>query len=91
MAYHMPEDSRIGRLSLIQRLREQHRRHHEPRLMKRWNFNVTIPVFDAILGTAWSPERELVVERARAEKAARRAARHHGSELGAGAAARSSK
>lgn len=96
MAYHMPEDSRIGRLSVIRRLREQHRRHHEPRLMKRWNFNVTIPVFDVILGTAWSPERELVVERARAERAARRAARAQNAAAGsaplsAGAAARSSK
>jgi len=65
MAYHMPEDSRIGRMAIIRRLREQHRRHHEPRLMKRWNFNVTFPVFDVILGTAWSPAREAEVERRR--------------------------
>lgn len=65
MAYHMPDESRIGRLSIIRRLREQHRRHHDPRLMKRWNFNVTFPVFDVILGTAWSPEREAEVERRR--------------------------
>lgn len=69
MAYHMPDDSVIGRLGIIRRLREQHRRHHDPRLMKRWNFNVTFPVFDVILGTSWSPEREGEVLR---QKRARR-------------------
>jgi hypothetical protein len=72
MAYHMPEDSRIGRIPLIRRLRELHRRHHDPRLMKRWNFNVTVPVFDAILGTRWSPEREAEVEAERERRLARR-------------------
>jgi sterol desaturase/sphingolipid hydroxylase (fatty acid hydroxylase superfamily) len=33
--------------------------------MKRWNFNVTFPVFDAILGTSWSPEREAEVDHKR--------------------------
>jgi sterol desaturase/sphingolipid hydroxylase (fatty acid hydroxylase superfamily) len=53
LAYHLP-DSRLGRLSLVRRLRELHRRHHDPRLMKRWNFNITVPVFDVIRGTLWS-------------------------------------
>ena len=26
--------------------------------MKRWNFNVTLPLFDWIHRTVWSPERE---------------------------------
>jgi sterol desaturase/sphingolipid hydroxylase (fatty acid hydroxylase superfamily) len=72
MAYHMPDDSFIGRIQLIRRLREQHRRHHDPRLMKRWNFNVTFPVFDAILGTRWSPEREADAEAERQRRRARR-------------------
>ena len=70
LAYHLPVDHPIARIPLIQRLRELHRRHHDPRLMKRWNFNVTVPLFDWIHGTAWSPERE----RARREKKARRSA-----------------
>jgi sterol desaturase/sphingolipid hydroxylase (fatty acid hydroxylase superfamily) len=93
MAYHMPEDSRIGRLAIIRRLREQHRRHHEPSLMKRWNFNVTFPVFDVILGTAWSPEREALVERKRSARRTRSKVRDEvrsgSDELGGGAAARS--
>lgn len=45
-SYHLPEDSFIGRLALVRFLREHHRRHHHPRLMQKWNFNVTIPLFD---------------------------------------------
>ncbi len=58
LAYHLPEDHPIARVSLLRRLRELHRRHHDPRLMKRWNFNVTVPLFDWIHGTAWSEPRE---------------------------------
>lgn len=58
LAYHLPPEHPIGRLGLVRRLRELHRRHHDPRLMKRWNFNVTVPVFDWIHGTLWSEERE---------------------------------
>ncbi|MBI2392208.1 MAG: sterol desaturase family protein [Deltaproteobacteria bacterium] len=46
LSYHLPEDSFVGRLSLVRVLREQHRRHHHPRLMQRWNFNVTLPIGD---------------------------------------------
>lgn len=48
MSYHLPEDSFIGRLGLVRVLREQHRRHHHPRLMQKWNFNVTIPLGDLL-------------------------------------------
>jgi hypothetical protein len=57
-SYHQPPESFIGRLRLVRVLREFHRRHHDPRLMKRWNFNVTFPVFDLVHRTVWSPERE---------------------------------
>jgi hypothetical protein len=46
LSYHLREDSFIGRLGLVRVLREQHRRHHHPRLMQKWNFNVTIPLGD---------------------------------------------
>lgn len=67
-AYHLPAESFIGRLGVIARLREHHRRHHDPRLMKHWNFNVTVPLFDWLYRSSWTPERE-------AERAARKAAR----------------
>jgi hypothetical protein len=71
LAYHLPQDHAVGRNPLIRKLRELHRRHHDPRLMKRWNFNVTVPLFDWLHGTAWTPERERI---RREKKAARRAA-----------------
>jgi hypothetical protein len=58
LAYHLPPDHPIGRLSIIQRMREVHRRHHAPENMKRWNFNVIVPLSDWVRGTLWSPERE---------------------------------
>jgi hypothetical protein len=75
LAYHLPPRSFIGGHWLIARLREHHRRHHDPRLMRQWNFNVTIPVFDWILGTSWSAERERAASNKRAKKQAHNLAR----------------
>ncbi len=51
LLYHLPEDHFITRSRAVRFLREHHRRHHDPRLMQRWNFNVTVPLWDVILGT----------------------------------------
>ena len=51
LAYHLPPASRIGRLPFMAALRRHHTAHHDPRLMQRWNFNVSFPIFDRILGT----------------------------------------
>ncbi len=53
LAYHLPETSRVGRLPLIRRLRRHHQLHHAPQLMQRWNFNVTLPLWDHLRGTVW--------------------------------------
>ncbi len=53
LAYHLPESSPIGRLPVIQRLRRHHQLHHAPQLMQRWNFNVTVPLWDFLRGTAY--------------------------------------
>jgi hypothetical protein len=55
LCYHAPTDSFIGRRKLIAVLREHHARHHDPRLMQRYNFNVTVPLFDWIMGTMAPP------------------------------------
>ncbi|MBX3205066.1 MAG: sterol desaturase family protein [Labilithrix sp.] len=57
LCYHAPADSFIGRQALIRVLRAHHARHHDPRLMQRYNFNVTVPLFDWIMGTM-APERD---------------------------------
>src|SRR5262245_8886326 len=53
LAYHMPADSLIGRSRVIGWLRGHHAMHHTPELMQRWNFNVTVPLADWVLGTIY--------------------------------------
>jgi hypothetical protein len=57
LCYHAPANSFIGRLAIIARLRAHHARHHDPRLMQRYNFNVTVPLFDWLMGTI-APKRD---------------------------------
>jgi sterol desaturase/sphingolipid hydroxylase (fatty acid hydroxylase superfamily) len=56
LAYHLPSTSRIGRSALIGRLRRHHAVHHAPALMQRWNFNVTVPLWDLVRGTIYRGE-----------------------------------
>jgi hypothetical protein len=56
LSYHLPPESFVGRLSLVQVLRRHHARHHDPRLMQKWNFNVTVPFFDWVFGTIYKGE-----------------------------------
>ncbi len=51
LVYHVPEDHPIGGSPLVRKLRRHHARHHDPRHMQRYNFNVTVPLFDWIMGT----------------------------------------
>ncbi len=53
LAYHMPADGFVGRWSVTKWLRRHHQRHHHPPLMQRWNFNVTLPLWDLVRGTVW--------------------------------------
>ncbi|MEM9191904.1 MAG: sterol desaturase family protein [Myxococcota bacterium] len=56
LAYHLPKDHPIGRNRVVSFLREHHRRHHEPRLMNRKNYNVIVPLWDVIMRTRISDE-----------------------------------
>jgi hypothetical protein len=53
LAYHLPAEGRVGRLRVTRWLRRHHQRHHAPQLMQRWNFNVTLPLWDHLRGTVW--------------------------------------
>jgi hypothetical protein len=55
LSYHLPPDSFIGRRRLLAFLRRHHAIHHDPTLMQKWNFNVTIPLWDVVRGTVWRP------------------------------------
>jgi len=56
LSYHLPPSHPVGRLGLVQRLRRHHATHHHPPLMQKWNFNVTVPLWDWVRGTTY-PER----------------------------------
>ncbi len=56
LAYHLPETSIVGRNGLIRALRRHHATHHHPPLMQKWNFNVTVPLWDWVRGTIY-PEK----------------------------------
>jgi ribosomal protein L39E len=51
MSYHLPKSSRIGRHPLIRILARHHSIHHDPRLMQKYNMNVTIPLWDVVRRT----------------------------------------
>jgi hypothetical protein len=53
LAYHLPANGAIGRLRVTRWLRRHHQRHHAPQLMQRWNFNVSVPLWDHVRGTVW--------------------------------------
>jgi hypothetical protein len=53
LAYHLPADNPIAKNRVIGWLRRQHAVHHTPELMQRWNFNVTVPFADWLLGTTY--------------------------------------
>jgi hypothetical protein len=56
LSYHLPKDSFIGRLKIIAILRRHHAIHHAPELMQKWNFNVTIPLWDLVRGSIYKGE-----------------------------------
>jgi hypothetical protein len=51
LLYHLPPEHPLARPKIVGWLREHHRRHHDPRLMQKWNFNVTFPLWDLVRGT----------------------------------------
>lgn len=51
LAWHLPEDGLAARLPVLRSLRRLHDLHHDPRLMHRYNLNVTVPLWDWLRGT----------------------------------------
>ena len=58
LSYHQPPDGFIGRRWFVRVLRRHHARHHDPRLMQKWNFNVTVPFCDWLFGTTYKGRAE---------------------------------
>jgi len=53
LAYHMPPTTLVGRIPGLATLRRHHATHHDPELMQKWNFNVTVPLWDLVQGTIY--------------------------------------
>lgn len=51
LCYHLPKEHFLQRIGLIRWLSRHHARHHNQSLMNKWNFNVTVPLWDFLLGT----------------------------------------
>ena len=75
--YHLPKEHRLAKLPLVRVMRNHHATHHDPSLMRRWNFNVTVPLADWVLGTWFKAGREPL--RKKEDPAAGELSRNHGS------------
>jgi hypothetical protein len=60
LAYHLPPSTFVGRLKLVQVLRRHHATHHHPPLMQKWNFNVTVPLWDWVRGTTYREPLDVI-------------------------------
>ena len=50
-SYHLPHDHPVARNPIILRMARHHAIHHDPRIMQRYNMNVTVPLMDHVMGT----------------------------------------
>jgi hypothetical protein len=50
-AYHLPDSHFISKMPFLKTLRKLHHAHHDTRLMTKYNFNITYPIFDILFGT----------------------------------------
>lgn len=51
-SYHLPQEHPVAQNPIIRRLARHHAVHHDPRIMQRWNMNVTVPLMDHVMRTA---------------------------------------
>ncbi|HEU4381977.1 MAG TPA: sterol desaturase family protein [Anaeromyxobacteraceae bacterium] len=51
LGWHLPEHSLAAQLPVLRTLRRLHELHHDPKLMHRYNLNVTVPLWDWLNGT----------------------------------------
>ena len=50
-SYHLPNGSFVEKIPVWRELRQLHNLHHRRSIMAKENFNITLPIFDFLLGT----------------------------------------
>jgi hypothetical protein len=51
--HHLPAQGPLARVGVLRLLRAHHLAHHDPARMNEWNFNISFPICDGLLGTRW--------------------------------------
>lgn len=75
--YHLPKEHKLAQLPPVRVMRNHHATHHDPSLMRHWNFNVTVPLADWVLGTWFKAGR--APRRKKEDPAAGELSRNHSS------------
>lgn len=57
LASHLPDDSWVARIPLVDTMRRHHRRHHDQAIMMTHNMTFTVPLMDWWFGT-WDTGRD---------------------------------
>jgi hypothetical protein len=52
-SYHAPKDAWIKKIPFVRYLSNFHLIHHKTEIMSKYNFNITFPIFDKLLGTVY--------------------------------------
>jgi hypothetical protein len=52
---HLPAGHPLAGSRLVRAMTHHHRVHHDPTLMRRYNFNFAVPIFDWLFGTTYRP------------------------------------
>ena len=56
--YHLSPDSMVGGSRIFRALRRHHRNHHDKSLMGKYNFNITFPICDLVMGTIYREDQD---------------------------------
>jgi hypothetical protein len=69
--YHLADDSKLAKalsiLPFARAMKANHILHHNPRMMSKYNFNITYPIFDYFFGTLYREEQADSLEAKRSE------------------------
>jgi len=62
LIHHLPETHAITRSRVGRWLRGHHTHHHNHRLMQRYNFNVSFPIADFVMGTYYREAKQATTQ-----------------------------